>query len=82
MTEEDDLYETIIMGLRLTKEGINRARFRQRFGRDFLELFAGPAERMSCGGLLNVTSEHIRLSQDGLLLSNGVIRAFVDEITL
>ena len=82
VSEADDLYETIMMGLRLTKEGINRSRFRQRFGRDFLELFAGPAERMSAAGLLNVTSECIRLSQDGRLLSNGVIRAFVDEITL
>lgn len=82
VSETDDLYETIMMGLRLTKEGINRSRFRQRFGRDFLELFPGPAERMRVAGLLNVTSECIRLSQGGRLLSNGVIRAFVDEITL
>ena len=82
VSDADDLYETIMMGLRLTKEGINRARFRQRFSRDFIELFAGPAERMSAAGLLDVTSECIRLSQDGRLLSNGVIRAFVDEISL
>ncbi len=82
VSEADDLYETIMMGLRLTKEGINRSRFRQRFGRDFLELFAGPADRMSAAGLLTVTTESIGLSQDGRLLSNGVIRAFVDEIRL
>lgn len=82
VSEADDLYETIMMGMRLTEEGINRARFRQRFGRDFLELFAGPIERMSAAGLLDVTTECIRLSQAGRLLSNGVIRAFVDEITL
>lgn len=82
VSEADDLYETIMMGLRLTKEGINRARFRQRFGRDFLELFAEPATRMNAAGLLSVTTDSVRLSQDGRLLSNAVIRAFVDEITL
>ncbi len=82
VSEADDLYDTIMMGLRLTKQGINRARFRQRFGRDILELFPEPAERMSAAGLLDVTTESIRLSQEGRLLSNGVIRAFVDEITL
>ena len=80
--EADDLYETIMMGMRLTKEGINRARFRRRFGSDILELFPEPVERMSAAGLLKVSPERIGLSQQGRLLSNGVIRAFVDEITL
>jgi oxygen-independent coproporphyrinogen-3 oxidase len=80
--EADDLYETIMMGMRLTKEGINRARFRRRFGCDILERFAEPVERMLAAGLLTVSPERICLSQKGRLLSNGVIRALVDEITL
>lgn len=82
VSEAADIYETIMMGLRLTKEGISRARFRQRFGSDILDLFPTAAERMRAAGLLNITPERIRLSQEGRLLSNGVIRAFVDEITL
>lgn len=77
-----DIYETIMMGLRLTKEGISRPCFRQRFGRDIIELFPAAAERMRAAGLLIITSERIRLSQEGRLLSNGVIRAFVDEIRI
>ena len=72
--------ETIMMGMRLTKEGIDRARFRRRFGSDILELFPEPVERMCTAGLLNVSPERISLSKRGRLLSNGVIRAFVDEI--
>ncbi len=76
----EDLYETIMMSLRLTREGIDRSRFLDRFGEDFVLMFRGPVEKLASLGLLSVNDERIHLSDAGRLLSNGVIRELVDNI--
>lgn len=80
VSEADDMYETIMMGLRLTKEGVNRASFQRRFSRDFVETFPDATQKMTAAGLLIATKENVRLSESGRLLSNLVIREFVDHI--
>ena len=80
--EGDDLYDTIMMGLRLTCEGINRPRFKQRFGQDFVAMFPDEVDRLVSLGLLKTHSDRVRLSPAGRLLSNGVIREFVTGITV
>lgn len=82
VSESDDMYETIMMGLRLTKEGINRENFRRRFGRDFVQTFYDATQMLTAAGLLIATKENVRLSESGRLLSNLVIREFVDQINL
>lgn len=77
---EDDLYETIMMGLRLTRAGIERSRFKARFGRDFADMFSPSVEKLASLGLLVVASDCVRLSRAGRLLSNAVIREFVEAI--
>jgi oxygen-independent coproporphyrinogen-3 oxidase len=74
---EDDLYETIMMGLRLTAEGLDRRVFMGRFGRDFVDMFPEGVERFMANGLLEVTDERVHLTDAGRLLSNMVIREFV-----
>ena len=80
--EAEDLYETIMMGLRLTRDGINRDQFDRRFGLDFVEMFPAPVEKMESIGLLEVKNDRVRLSEAGRLLSNAVIREFVDGIKI
>lgn len=80
VNRSDDLYETIMMGLRLTQEGINRTRFAIRFGEDFVSMFPGQVERLVALGLIQVNEDCVRLSASGRLLSNGVIREFVERI--
>ena len=82
VNEAQELYETIMMGLRMTREGINRAGFKQRFGRDFVEMFPQATERMRAAALLHVMPDRVCLSQSGRLLSNAVIREFVDRIKI
>ncbi|MCY3866532.1 MAG: radical SAM family heme chaperone HemW [Chloroflexi bacterium] len=82
VTEADDMYETIMMGLRLTQEGINRENFRRRFGRDIVETFYDSTQKLTAAGLLIATKDNVRLSECGQLLSNLVIREFVDQIKL
>ena len=76
-----DLYDTIMMGLRLTCEGISRARFAQRFGQDFVAMFPEAVDKLTALGLLETLADRVRLTAAGRLLSNSVIREFVTEIS-
>ncbi|MCY3574829.1 MAG: radical SAM family heme chaperone HemW [Chloroflexi bacterium] len=76
----DDLYETVMMSLRLTREGISRAHFQARFGADICDIFPAPCQKMAGLGLLHIEAERVRLSDAGRLLSNAVIREFVEAI--
>ena len=80
LTREDELYETLMMSLRLTREGICRVAFTARFGQDVAAMFPNPCQRLSALGLLRIDHERLRLSEAGRLLSNAVIREFVEAI--
>ena len=74
---QDDLYETVMMGMRLTEEGMNRSTFKSRFGTDIVEMFPEKLAKLESLGLLTIESDRVRLSQKGRLLSNAVIRELV-----
>lgn len=82
VSESDDLYETIMMGLRLTQEGVNRASFAERFGCDMVDRFPEATQKLRAAGLIDVRPARLRLSEAGRLLSNLVIREFVAGINL
>lgn len=74
---QTEITETLLMGLRLTKEGIRRAVFRERFGDDVLNLYGGLIQKYSDYGLLYVDDEVVRLTRHGRLLSNVIFRELV-----
>ncbi len=76
----DDLYETLMMNLRLTQEGVCRARFQKRFGADITDMFPQQCQKLAALGLLRIEAERLRLSDSGRLLSNFVIRELVEAI--
>ncbi len=76
----DDMYETMMMSLRLTREGIDLARFQARFGQHFLELFGAQVAHLQALGLLESSWQRVRLSHRGLLLSNAVILELINAI--
>jgi oxygen-independent coproporphyrinogen-3 oxidase len=76
-TESDDMGEFMMMGLRLTREGVADADFRSRFGRGLLEVYAKEAEPLIRNGLLEWTGERLRLTRRGRLLGNQVFMQFV-----
>lgn len=75
--QKAEISETLIMGLRLTKEGINRDVFKSRFGVDLVDRFPSVIERFAQYGLLEVGETRIRLTKQGRLLSNMIFREFV-----
>lgn len=77
VTLEQDVYETVMMGLRMTQEGIYRPTFQSRFGQDFVEKFPDEIRKFQDMGLLYVDDERVHLTDAGRLLSNAVIRELV-----
>ncbi len=77
MDRAGQITDTLIMGLRLTQEGIPRAQFSQRFGIDLVDLHRPIIEKFVGYGLLAVDDERVKLTDHGRLLSNVVFREFV-----
>lgn len=77
LTRSDIISETLIMGLRLTQEGIDLADFRARFDTDLLELYGQVLATHERMGLLEIDDRRVRLSPKGRLLSNVVLRDLV-----
>jgi oxygen-independent coproporphyrinogen-3 oxidase len=74
---DSEIAETLIMGLRLTQEGIDRETFRQRFGEDLLDVHPETIARYEKHGLLYVDDKVVRITTKGRLLSNMVFRELV-----
>ena len=70
-TEKD---ETILMGLRLTRDGINREQFQSRFGSDFYDDYQATIDKFVGYDIVEVTSDRVKLTQAGRFLSNALIR--------
>jgi oxygen-independent coproporphyrinogen-3 oxidase len=74
---DTEITDTLLMGLRLTKEGIHRSTFKKRFGADVLETHGTLIERFVNSGLLHLDDQVVRLTQQGRLLSNMIFRELV-----
>ena len=84
-----EMQETMITGLRLTREGVSAATFRKRFGRELVEVFGKEIDELVGLGLLEWAEdsplpteerlgESVRLTVQGRLLGNQVFMRFVD----
>jgi oxygen-independent coproporphyrinogen-3 oxidase len=69
--------ETLMVGLRLTEEGVSNQDFSSRFGQDLTAVFPKPIERLGAQGLLEWAGDRLRLTSRGRLLGNRVFREFV-----
>lgn len=74
---QTEIAETLLMGLRLTQEGIHRETFKQRFGVDLVDYHQPLITRFENQGLLYVDEEVVRITQKGRLLSNIIFRELV-----
>lgn len=69
--------ETMMLGLRLLREGVVHTAFAARHGRDPREAFAAELGELEGLGLLTVDDEATKLTQRGLMLGNQVFARFV-----
>jgi len=76
---QTEMSETMMMGLRLLQEGVSDARFRQRFGVSLDEVYHDQIEAAVSEGLLEWSTECLRLTHRGHLLGNRVFVRFVGD---
>ena len=68
--------ETLFLGLRLMR-GVNLSAYRTRFGTDLRDEYSSGLERLSDAGLIAFDKDSMKLTTDGVLLSNEVFSLFV-----
>jgi oxygen-independent coproporphyrinogen-3 oxidase len=73
----DEIQETMMLGLRLTEEGINREVFERRFGKKVDEYFGTQIQVLSEQGLIDNRTDRIRLTNRGRFLGNRVFMQFI-----
>lgn len=69
--------ETMMVGLRLLDEGVNRAAFRTRFGQDVTDVYPGILAELTARGLIEVTPTCVRLTPAAVLIGNQVFARFL-----
>jgi oxygen-independent coproporphyrinogen III oxidase len=81
LNQSDMVKETMMMGLRLTKEGININSINTRFGVDIREIYSQEIKKLSGHALielLKIEGElHLRLTEKGRMLGNQVFMEFI-----
>jgi oxygen-independent coproporphyrinogen-3 oxidase len=76
--QQQEMSETMFLGLRLTQDGITPEYFQARFGRDLWTVYHQELNSLIASGLLEHTADgRVRLSPRGRLLGNHVFGAFV-----
>jgi len=73
---DGQMAETMMMGLRMA-DGVDRAAFARRFGRDPLDRYGETIARFEGAGLVRVTPRAVALTRHGFFLANEVWEAFV-----
>lgn len=74
---EVEVGETMMMGMRLTGEGVGEEDFQRRFGQPLGERYSGEILRLSELGLIERTGGRVRLTRRGRLLGNRVFGEFL-----
>ncbi len=74
---ETEMGEVMMMGLRLTWEGVSRQVFHERFGKTMEEVFGAQIEKLIHLGLLEWSGDRLILTPRGRLLGNVVFREFI-----
>lgn len=69
--------ETMMLGLRLLRDGVSAEAFERRHGVSLWDAFPGTIEELEHIGMLVRTATGIRLSQRGLMLANDVVARFL-----
>lgn len=76
ITREESIKEFMIMGLRKTR-GISKHEFAKRFGTDVMSVFANEIKKFVSAGLMEEKDGFIRLTFDGINVSNSILCEFV-----
>lgn len=71
--------ESMMVGLRLVREGVRHDRFMAQHGVAATDIFRTELDQLCADGLLTIDAERIRLTRRGLLMGNQVFLQFLPE---
>jgi oxygen-independent coproporphyrinogen-3 oxidase len=77
VSREDEMRETMLMGLRLTRAGVSDTAFKTRFNVSMHDAFATEIDDLISLGLLEQVGQVVRLTPRGRLLGDQVFVRFV-----
>lgn len=77
VSRDSEMAETMMMGLRLTREGVQREAFYARFGVHLHTRYARQIARFTSIGMMVLDDVSLRLLPPARLISNAVIREFI-----
>jgi len=69
--------ETMMLGLRMTANGVSFSRFRECYREDLLVRWATEINKYANFGLLDVMDDRVRLTSRGIFMANEVMAAFL-----
>jgi oxygen-independent coproporphyrinogen III oxidase len=70
--------ETMMLGIRLTEDGISASAFEGRHGFSMIEIYGETIEYLHSIGMVEWHGESLRLTRAGLLIANEVAERFLD----
>ena len=76
LSEEEQMEEFMFLGLRMM-EGISKTEFEKNFNRNIYEIYKGTISTLERNGLLLVEGDKIRLTKQGIDISNMVLSEFL-----
>lgn len=77
ITPQQARAETMILGLRLVKEGVSRRDFERRFGQRLDECYGNELAKLEARGLLQCLEDRVVLTAQARLIANLALREFV-----
>lgn len=77
ISRKEAMSDTVIMQLRLLREGLDLTDFSRKFGQSFDDAYEGLASQMIDWGLLSQSNNHIMLTEHGRFISNQVFYRFI-----
>lgn len=72
--------ETMMLGLRLTRDGVSATAFSRRHGYDVREIYGETITYLQGIGMLEWRGDSLRLTRAGLLIANEVAERFLDPV--
>lgn len=78
LSQREQMEEEMFLGLR-KKSGVSMARFEEKFGRSFQELYGDVVRELIQQGLMQVEGDCVRMTKRGLFLGDTVAERFILE---
>ena len=78
LSQREQMEEEMFLGLR-KKSGVSKARFEEKFGTSFEDLYGQVVRDLCHQGLLQVEGQQIRMTKRGLFLGDTVAERFILE---